>query len=456
MRIRGVALLATAALVAASCGNAASKSTQNTGAGSTVAPNNVNANLKVHHPITETGVTDTAIGVDVVASINNPLGNNYGALADGMTAYFAMVNAGGGIYGRQLKITKVRDDGLANNATQVQAALSQDNPFAVFIAALLFTGAATLAQANVPTFGWNINAEWTGPTNFFPNEAALCFTCAGPVVPWVAKQLGATKVGVLAYNVPQSADCLKGDQASFAKFSTGKIVYHDASIGFGVTDLSAQVANMKKQGVQLVLTCMDLNGTFTLAKEMAAQGLKAVQVLPNGYDQAFMAANGKYYEGSMVGPQFTAFEHSPQPPEMKSFEKWMNTTHKKVVELSMQGWIAANQFVTGLKLAGPDFNRQKLISAMNTLTDFTAGGLLAPIDWTKGHLDPAKNPEARGALDCGNFVKITSNKFVSAFAQGDKPWVCFKHADLQVTNPNPVPLPTPTNYSFVNVGSTGG
>ncbi len=456
MRIRGVVLLLSAVLLAASCGNATSKSTSSSSPGSTASPNAQAGDLTKHDPITETGVTDKSIRMDVVASINNPLGNNYGALADGINAYFDMMNSEGGIYGRKLELVKVRDDGLANNATQVQAALSQDNVFGVFIAALLFTGAATLAQQNIPTFGWNINAEWTGHNNFFPNESSLCFTCAGPVLPWLAKQVGATKVGALAYTAEQSAQCLEGDQASFAKFGGAtKIVYADKSISFGATDLSAQVAAMKQKGVQLVLTCMDLNGVFTLAKEMKTQGLDAPQVLPNGYDQAFMKANGKYFEGSYIAPQFTAFEDRPQPAEMKLFLKWMQQDNKKVVELSMQGWIAANQFVTGLKLAGPDFNRQKVIAALNTVTDYTAGGLLAPIDWTKGHLDPQKHPEARGALDCANFVKVTNSTFVPVFTQPGKPWVCFKHADEQVTNPNPVPLPTPTNHTFANVGTTG-
>ena len=42
----------------------------------------------------------------------------------------------------------------------VQQAIAQDNPFAIFIATSLFTGAKTLAAANIPTFGWNIDPEW--------------------------------------------------------------------------------------------------------------------------------------------------------------------------------------------------------------------------------------------------------------------------------------------------------
>ena len=119
----------------------------------------------------------------------------------------------------------------------------------------------------------------------------------------------------------------------------------------------------------------------------------------------------------------------------------------------MHGWIAANQFVTGLKLAGPDFSQQKLIQALNGLTDFTANGLVAPIDWTKQHKDPAKNPEDSGKLDCSNSVTVKNGKFEPVFTEPGKPWVCFSSADTHPGDETPIPLPTPKHYSFAPTGS---
>jgi branched-chain amino acid transport system substrate-binding protein len=460
MRTRGVALLLLAAIAVASCGNSGDDSASNNNTpGSTQAPGatTTTANLKEKLPVTAPGVTDSEIRVSVIASITNPIGGNYGAIADGVNAYFDMMNSeNGGIYGRQFKVAKVRDDTAGNNQAQAQATVSQDNVFATFIAALLFTGADVLAQANIPTFGWNINAEWAGPTNFFPNEGALCLGCSGPGLPWLAKKVGAKKAAVLAYNVPQSASCLDGDIKSFKKFgeSSGtQIVFQDKSLQFGQADMSAQVAEMKKRGVQFVMTCMDQNGVFTLAKEMKKQGLDAPQQLPQGYDQNFINANKSYFEGDYVAPRFLAFEQTPQPPEMKKYFEWIGKANKKPGELSMHGWIAASQFVTGLKLAGPDFSQEKVIQALNGVTDFTANGLVAPIDWTKQHADPAKNPEAHGKLDCSNSVIVKDGKFEPVFAQPGKPWVCFNVDDEHPGDETPIALPTPTNYSFAPTGS---
>jgi ABC-type branched-subunit amino acid transport system substrate-binding protein len=444
-----------AGLVVASCGNASDDSSSDNTPGSTQAPGatTTTADLTKKVPIDETGVTDNEIRTSAILSITNPLGGKYGSLADGINAYYDMVNQDGGIYGRQLKLVKVRDDAMGNNQQQAQATVAQDNVFATYVAALLFTGADVLAQENIPTFGWNINAEWSGPTNFFPNEGALCLGCSGPGLPWLAKEVGATKAGVLAYNVPQSAACLDGDLKSFKKFPTAKIVFQDKSLSFGVTDLSAQVARMKQLGVGFVMTCMDINGVFTLAKEMRTQGLDAVQTLPQGYDQDFIKANGKYFEGDYVSPRFVAFEARPRPPAMEKFFEWMDKSGKEVNELSMHGWIAATQFVTGLKLAGPEFSREKVIQALNGLTDFTADGLVAPIDWTKQHEDPAKNPQAGATLECSNTVQVKDGKFVPVFGAPGKPWTCFKDADTNPGSEAVTPLPTPGNYSFVPSGN---
>jgi branched-chain amino acid transport system substrate-binding protein len=248
-------------------------------------------------PVDQPGVTQTEINVGGVVSKTNPLGGDYSSAFDGVQAYFNMVNASKdkGVYGRKLNLSSKRDDQVGNNRQEVQGLISEDNVFAVLpVSVLLFTGADLLGQSGIPTFGWNINAEWgseqaPGPPNLFGEKGSyLCFTCPAQLVPWLAKQVKAKKVGVLAYSVPQSADCAKGLQAAFDKYPSAKIEFLDTSLAFGVSDLSNDVQQMKDKGVDFVTTCMDNNGTLTLAKEMKKQGLNAKQYLPNAYNQKFI------------------------------------------------------------------------------------------------------------------------------------------------------------------------
>jgi branched-chain amino acid transport system substrate-binding protein len=426
MRARLIAISLVVALVGVACGNADDDDSSATPEVTGDVGEVDEAQLDEFIPSDEVGVTDDEIRVSVIASKTNPIGGKYAEIADGINAYFDLINSEGGIYGRELKVVKVRDDQLGNNLREAQALVAQDNAFAAFIAVLLFTGSEPLATEGIPTFGWNINPEWAGPENFFPNMGALCLGCTGKLIPWLAREVGAKKVAVIGYgSAAQSKLCAEGNRDSFEKYDVGaELAYFDDSLAFGVTDVSAQVADMKAEGVDFVTTCMDLNGVFTLAQEMRKQDLDAVQHLPNGYDQDFIAANAEAFEGYYVVPQFTAFEHEPRPPAMRQFFDQMDKIGKKVVETSFHGWIAAHQFVTGLKLAGPEFTREKVVAALNTLTDYDADGLIAPIDWTKQHQDPKENPDARPEEVCANFTKVEDGKLVSVFAEGDRPWVC--------------------------------
>jgi branched-chain amino acid transport system substrate-binding protein len=429
MRFRMVALVTVMVVASAACGNSQSQTAATTTevAAATVATVN-QASLHEFRPVTAKGVTDKQISVDVIASKTNPLHGHYAEIADGVQAYFNMVNSEGGLYGRKLVIGSQRDDivGLENRQ-QVQQALATDNAFATFVATLQFTGADLLQAAGQPTFGWNINAEFGDKNALFGNESALCNgqSCALPIGPWLAQKAGAKNVGVLAYGVNQaSIACGQGTVASFVRYPTAKVAFQDLSLGFADPDLSAQVAQMKAKGVQMVFTCMDSDETLVLAKEMKKQGLDAIQELPNGYDHAFIKANANYFEGSYVIPQFTALEWQPQLPEIKLFEKWVAAENKPIYEITVIGWIAAYQFVLGLELAGPDFSQQKMINALNTQTAVTVNGMIPKINWTTGHIDPVKHPEARDPINCANFLVIHNGTFVPTFATADKPYIC--------------------------------
>jgi branched-chain amino acid transport system substrate-binding protein len=377
--------------------------------------------------VDQPGVTDTEIRVGGVASVTNPIGSDNGAAFDGAEAYFNMVNASKekGIYGRKLRLVAERDDQLANNRQEIQGLLSEDNVFAVLpVASLLFTGADVLGQAGVPTFGWNINAEWgsekgAGPPNLFGEKGSfLNFTGPSPLVPLFAKTVKAKKVGVLAYSVPQSADCAEGLQASFDKYPSAKIEVLDTSLSFGVTDVSGPVSEMKDKDVDLVTTCMDFNGTLTVAKEMKKQGLDAIQYLPNAYNQEFIEENAQFFQGSYALTFFTPFEVKQKPKGLRDFQKWMKRGGFEQNENALAGWINADLFYQGLKAAGPEFTRQKVIDAINQMTNYTAGGLLAGIDWRIAHQQEAPN-------SCIVLSKIENGKFKPAFGQPGKPFACF-------------------------------
>jgi branched-chain amino acid transport system substrate-binding protein len=376
--------------------------------------------------VDQPGVTADEIKVGgVTTASNDPTGGSLDTAFDGVEAYFDYINSKGGVYGRELVLDSKRDDGLANNRTEVQGLLSQDDVFAVLpIAVQLYTGAELLADEGIPTYGWNINEEWgsennaPGPSNFFTNAGGfICFTCAvGTPLSWLPKKLDRHRIGTLAFNVPQSTKCAEGLEASLKKFKTGKIVFKDTSLTFGTPDYSAQVAQMKDKDVDLVITCIDGNGAATLAREMKKQGLNAPQVLPNSYNQELIKENAQVLNGSYLFTTFAPLETKPAPPGLEKYKKWIKKSKGEKTENSLMGWINADEFVTGLKAAGPNFTQQKVVDATNALKKYTAGGLVAPIDWSVAHEEQ---------IDCYAVLKVVDGKMKPVYGKKGKPFLCF-------------------------------
>lgn len=404
-----IALFLGCALVAgAACSNAKkSATTSTTGASKTV---------------DQPGVTDDTIRVGGVASITNPLNAPYGDIFNGAQAYFDMVNSEGGVNGRKIEIVSKRDDQLGNNQSEVDGLLSQDDVFAAvgMLTLVNFSGAPALEAAGTPTFGWNISEDWTGPLNFFGNAGALCLGCVGIEMPWLAQELDKKSVGILAYNVPQSVSCAEGTRDSFEAMPSAKVGFYSDSLTFGTTDFSVEVSKMKEAGVDFVATCMDMNAVLALAKEVRKQGVDAIQYLPNGYDQEFMAANGEFFEGAVVRVPFAPAESKPQPAGLKNYLKWMKKAGFTRNEYTAYGWINAGMLVAGLEAAGPDFTQKKVVDALNKMTDLNVDGFISGIDWTTQHV------ETEPPVSCAAYVIVENGKFAPAFVPKGKTFLCHK------------------------------
>ncbi|MEX2257056.1 MAG: ABC transporter substrate-binding protein [Acidimicrobiia bacterium] len=377
--------------------------------------------------VDQPGVSDTEIRVGgIVSDQGDPTNGFLESSFDGTEAYFDYINkTEGGVYGRKLVLDSKRDDMLANNRAEVQGLLTQDDVFAALpIAVQLFSGAQLLADEGIPTFGWLINEEWgsenntPGPPNLFGQTGSfICFTCGQPrVEPWLAQKLKKKNVGILAFAVPQSEGCAEGLENSFKKFGTAKVKFVDKSLGFGQPDYSAQVAQMKEEGVDFVVSCIDGNGAVNLAREIKKQGLDAVQMLPNLYNADLVKENADVLDGNYLFTTAAPFETKPKPPGLKAYDTWIKKSGGDKNENSLVGWINADLFVAGLKAAGPDFTREKVVDAINAMKGYNAGGLVPAIDWTKAHEDQG---------DCYAVLQVQDGKFAPKFGEPGKPFLCF-------------------------------
>jgi len=383
------------------------------------------------------GVTDTEIRVGGVASVTNILKGKYGDAFAGVKAYFDNVNSTGGIYGRKLVLVSERDDKMVSNKSEIEALISSDNVFAIMpVASLLFSGADSAVSSNVPTFGWTINPEWEGNAanpkkNLFGQTGSfLCFDCDSPFLPWLAKDTGSKKIGVIAYSVPQSSLCADGVKKSFDVYGAGAggatIGFVDQAISYGTTDFSVQVSKMKDAGVDLITTCMDTAAVVALAKETKKQGMAVKQYLPNGYDHEFVDEFGDLFEGSFVRTDFPQWElpADSQPAGLKEYLAAVDKAGIEPSENSLSAWMNADLLVTGLRAVGPNFDRQKLIDAINSMTNYKANGLAKGVNWTKAHSERGDPAES-----CSFLSVITGSAFSPNYSEPGKPFFCVNGSD---------------------------
>lgn len=390
------------------------------------------------------GVTDDEIAYTVIGTkTGNPLGICIlDCYADGIRAYFAFRNSEGGIYGRQLVLDEVVDDELAQNQQRSLDVVSSDDAFGVFQATLLASGWGALDQAGVPTYAWGIHAtEAAHRLSIFPSTVVRCADCPRPMVPWVAKQEGATKAASLGYGATENSKvCAQMVAESFRRHEDTfgvEMVYEKDDLQYGLPNgIGPEVTAMKELGVDFISTCIDLNGMKSLAQELARQGMADDVVLyhPNSYDHTFIEEGGELFEGDIVTVQFRPFEVDPGNSTMEDYRHWMEEIGREPSELSMVGWINASTAFDGLLAAGPEFDRQKVIDATNALEGYTAGGLIRELDWGTAHTPFTAADPRPDRPECSALVRVEGGRFVP-YGDPSTPWVCWDSWDTDQTEP---------------------
>jgi len=420
MRARTVAIVMVVGFLAAACGN---EESGGAGGGSG-----------------RPGVTDSEIKVGGVVGKTNPLGLPYTDGFVGAEAYFEMINDDGGVFGKDIKLVAKRDDQsqASRNIQQLRALVEEDKVFAILpVVTQIFAGAQYLAEQGIPTFGWNINAEWSSGPNLFGEKGSyLCFDCPFFHPAYVAQQVGATNPAVLAYgNAPQSTDCAEGVKNGFNTYGP-EIVFEDTSLTFPALDVSSAVDGIRDNNVDFITTCMDVNGNANVAQALKDAGIELKGIYsPEGYAQSTLDDLGDKIDGFFFGADFVPFEIEDPPEGMQQYLAAMEKRGKTPSEQGLAGWINATLFVEGLKAAGEDFTQKKVVDAINKISAFTANGIVSEQDWTKDH---AARNDADG---CTALLQVQNGEFVPMFGEPGKPFVCFENDQIAKTGPPDLTAP---------------
>jgi ABC-type branched-subunit amino acid transport system substrate-binding protein len=416
------------------------------------------------------GVTASTINVGGLASPPSVLNVPYQDGFAGAKAYFDKVNKAGGVFGKKLKlVAQLSDQGApSGNIRAVRQLVEEKKVFAILpIETNSFAGGKYLADSGIPSFGYNIDAGYCGTLdevdaiqnhtpdiagpggtldqcprkNIFGEKGSfLCFKCPSISPAVLAKQIGAKKAAIVTYAHPSSTACGDGDETAFKKYGVD-IAFEDRTLNFGFPDASADAQKMKDAGVDYVVTCMDFGGAYKISQELKQAGATGVTFYaPEGYRQDTLDKYGSNLNGWIFRLGFTPWQGKPLPKGTKEYLAAMKKVGVKPSEQSQAGWINAALLVEGIKKAGKNFTWSSVNDAINGITDWTADGILPPINWTSDGHGP-------GTEACDAYVAVKNGKFVPKFGKPGQPFVCYPD------NPQPDNLDNPY-YRPLKAGET--
>lgn len=427
------------AVVAAGCSSGGSSTTTTTRTTTSPSTTASTANGASSVP----GVTPTSINVGAISTLTGPIASDFDGLAPGIQAYFAMINAQGGVNGRKLNLAYNLDDGgQPSQFTQLTHTLiDQDHAFAALVASAWFTP-NYFVETKTPTYGYNVSGNWATAPNLYGagGNSVQCYSCGVPTYAYVAKQLHSKGIAVISYGpaIASSYDACN-TAANVLQQNGYTISYADVGAQYGGSYSSA-VQRMQQTGTDLVITCMANTDNITMARDIQQYGANIKQLWLNGYDQSLLnqyssLMQGIYFNLSGNVP-FEAVKYGNTYPGMVTYINEMNKYSPAFTYnlVALQGWEAASLLVDGIKAAGSNLTQANLINVTNHFTANNAGGVSTVTDWSTSHTT-VKYPL------CSSFVQVQGKKFVPVFGKGNNVWGCFNQS---VKNPVPVAAPAGT------------
>ena len=328
----------------------------------------------------ESGVTDQKILLGQSAAFSGPAAQLGIQMNAGAKAYFDAVNEQGGVFGRRIEIVKADDKYEADlAAANTKRLIEKDDVFALFGYVGTPTSNAALpifTQAGVPFFAPVTGAQsLREPLNreVF-NIRASYFDETEHLVEKLAN-VGIKSIAVFYQNDAYGRAGLEGVQRALKKMNLELV--ESATVERNSTDVAPAVAKILPKRPAAVLQISAYASSAAYIKEMRKAGYTG-QFYNVSFvgSQALADALGKDGEGVVIS-QVVPFPWSSSSPVVGEYARLMDKAGVKDVNFSsLEGFIAAKVFVEGLKRAGKDLTRAKLVKALESINNknYNGGG----------------------------------------------------------------------------------
>jgi ABC-type branched-subunit amino acid transport system substrate-binding protein len=329
----------------------------------------------------EPGVTDSSITIGMSSPFSGPNGAYGVDMRQTIEAYFAQVNKVGGINGRKLTLVAL-DDGYETERTvaNTKSLINEKNAFAL----LAFYGSSPTTEAMNTVFG--------------PAKVPLVGTISGAGT--LREAIGSNPNARYMFNVRASyADETEAIVNQLVSLGLKNIAVFYQNDGFGKSGLEGVTSALKKHNMApsavgtvernsvdvakaveaiakatpqavVMVTLYKPTAAFVKAMKKAGQNPMLSTLSPVGAEQMVQEL-GADARGIVVS-QVVPYPWNNVVPVVRDYQKL--SEKQQFSYYGLEGYIMARTLVEGLKRAGKDLTRDKLVSALESLSNTDIGG----------------------------------------------------------------------------------
>jgi branched-chain amino acid transport system substrate-binding protein len=366
--------------------------------------------------LTATAKPGAPITLGVLTSLTGSLSSGFTTVENGVKARLAVENANGGVNGHQLKYVMADDASSPTGAVSaVQKLIQQDHVYGILDNSAFFAAAAKATEtAGIPVSGVSFDGgpEWHDPagTNLFDAYGLGDLSKVSTTYGTFFKSQGATKLAVVAYDNPSSSEAGKSAMESAVQAGLTN-AYINTKVPLGSTDVGPIIQQIKASGADALYMPTVPNTAFAIVVGLKQAGvnLKAV-VTTTGYGGDLLKSPDALAAGEGVDFESIGAPAEANTPATQAFQKALaqyagSTDIPSFGEYI--GWLTADLFIAGLKLAGPTASAADFSSKLRAST-WDGAGLEKPENFA----DPVPAASGLGSQNCVNILKLTSGKFV--------------------------------------------
>ncbi|CAJ94867.1 ABC-type branched-chain amino acid transport system, periplasmic component [Cupriavidus necator] len=329
--------------------------------------------------LAEPGVTRNTIRIGQSAGVTGPVAGSVKEQIAGAQVYLRTINASGGVAGRRIELV-THDDGFDAKRTpdNVRKLIDEDKVFALFMVRGTPQNESILpiiAAQKVP-----LVAPLTGAITLHRPVNRYVFNVRAKYQDEVARAInhlatsGMSRIGIFYANDGFGRDVLEGYSAALQ--ARGVQPAATASFARPMGDITQSVAAMNKANPQAVLVIGSGSEAARIIRELRRAGSEAQFVtLSNNAADSFIRELGDDARGLII----TQVVPGTNSSQMTLASEYRSLAKQQGVEPSnagMEGFMSAKVLVEGLRRAGPDLTRERLVTALEGMRDYDLGGIL--------------------------------------------------------------------------------